>query len=130
MRWSAEEYNEYLNRIRGATAKPKPKNKYNAKKIWVDGICFDSLKEADYYCNLKLLQRAGAIKGFCRQARFVITEGTDNSNRAAEYVADFVIFDKDDTVRIVDTKGVETKVFKLKMKMFREKYPDLAVLIE
>ena len=47
-----------------------------------------------------------------------------------EYVADFVIFNNDGTSRIVDTKGVKTNEFKLKMKSFREKYPTLKVELE
>ena len=87
-------------------------------------------KEADYYCQLKLLTRAGEIKGFCRQARFVVTEGVGSIERGTEYVADFVIFNNDGTSRIVDTKGVKTNEFKLKMKSFREKYPTLKVELE
>ena len=57
------------------TAESTPKNKYNSRKTVIDGISFDSQAEADYYCQLKILLRAGKIDGFCRQARFVITEG-------------------------------------------------------
>lgn len=87
-------------------------------------------RKADYYCQLKLLTRAGEIKGFCRQARFVVTEGVGSIERGTEYVADFVIFNNDGTSRIVDTKGVKTNEFKLKMKSFREKYPTLKVELE
>lgn len=111
------------------TPKKKAHNKYNARKVWVDGICFDSQKEADYYCQLKLLLKAGAINGFCRQARFVITEGK-NGERGTEYVTDFVIFYPEGTYRIVDTKGVETPDFKLKVKSFYEKYPKLKIELE
>ena len=109
--------------------KKKAHNKYNARKVWVDGICFDSQKEADYYCQLKLLLKAGAINGFCRQARFVIIEGK-NGERGTEYVTDFVVFNPDGTYRIVDTKGVETSDFKLKVKSFYEKYPKLKIELE
>ena len=95
----------------------KRKSKYNARKVWVDGISFDSQMEADYYCQLKLLQRAGAITGFCRQARFVITAGRDGE-QGTEYVADFVIFYPDGKYRIVDVKGMKTDTFKSKLKRF------------
>ena len=99
----------------------KAKNKYGARKVHVDGVAFDSQLEADYYLELKLRQRAGEITGFCRQARFVITTG----ERAAEYVCDFVVFYPDGHYEIIDTKGVETDVFRLKRKSFYEKYPKL-----
>lgn len=115
----------------GLIEKPakKKSSKYNAKKVWVDGISFDSSIEADYYCQLKLLMRAGAINGFCRQARFVVTEGK-NGTRGTEYVADFVVFYPDNTFRIIDVKGMETQAFKLKAKSFREKYPKLNLELE
>lgn len=103
----------------------KKKSKYGAKKIRVDGIAFDSQFEADYYCELKLRQRAGEITGFCRQARFVITTG----ERATEYVCDFVVFYPDGHYEIIDTKGFETEVFKLKQKSFYEKYPKLKLKV-
>lgn len=57
---------------------------------------------------------------------FPLLQGDENT----EYVADFVIFNNDGTCRIVDVKGVETDVFKLKMKMFKARFPQLEVEIE
>lgn len=37
--------------------------KYNNRKIEVDGMVFDSKKEASRYEELLLLQKAGAISG-------------------------------------------------------------------
>ncbi len=130
MRWTEEEYADYLNKACRSPCKPTQKNKYGATKVWADGICFDSKKEAEFYRTLQLLQKAGEIKGFCRQARFVVTAGTDKDNRAAEYVTDFIVFYRDGTYRIIDTKGMQTRDFKLKIKAFREKYPELTVELE
>ena len=38
------------------------RNKYHAKKCVVDGITFDSIKEAGRYRELRLLERAGKIR--------------------------------------------------------------------
>ena len=110
-------------------AESTPKNKYNSRKTVIDGISFDSQAEADYYCQLKILLRTGKIDGFCRQARFVITEGK-NGEKGTEYVTDFVIFYPNGTYRIVDVKGVKTDVFKLKIKCLREKYPKIKIELE
>ena len=107
----------------------KKRSKYNARKVRVDGIVFDSQAEANYYCQLKLLLRAGKIDGFCRQARFVITEGRDG-DKGTEYVTDFIVFYPDGKYRIVDVKGVKTDVFRLKVKCMREKYPKLKIELE
>ena len=63
MRWSEAEYARYIQNTKQYTNNQKPKNKYYSQKTWIDGICFDSKKEADYYYQLKLLTRAGEIKG-------------------------------------------------------------------
>ena len=113
----------------GISVPNKGKSKYNSRKVNVDGILFDSQAEANYYCQLKLLLRAGKIEGFCRQARFVITEGR-NGEKGTEYVTDFIVFLPNGKYRIVDVKGVKTDTFKLKIKCLREKYPKLQVELE
>lgn len=115
--------------IKAPEKQTKPKSKYNSKKISVDGITFDSQAEANYYCQLKILLKAGEIDGFCRQARFVITEGK-NGEKGTEYVTDFVVFLPGGKYRIIDVKGVKTDVFKLKVKCLREKYPKLKIELE
>ena len=125
MRMSVDEYRKLI----GASGKAPKKNKYNAKKVRVDGILFDSQDEANYYCLLKLEVRSGNIAGFCRQARFVVTEG-DDKVKGTEYVTDFVIFNNDGTYKIVDVKGVKTDVFKLKIKSLYEKYPKIKINLE
>ena len=44
--------------------------KYGNKKIEVDGIEFDSKKEARRYCELKVMERAGVISGLELQKEF------------------------------------------------------------
>lgn len=105
------------------------RSKYNARATVVDGIRFDSKAEADYYIGLKQSVRSGLISGFCRQARFICIEGKDGE-KGTEYLADFIIFYPDGSYRIVDVKGVETDVFKLKMKCLKEKYPEIKIEME
>ncbi len=45
-------------------------NKYAALKMTVDGITFDSRKEARRYTELKLLERTGKITDLQRQVKF------------------------------------------------------------
>ena len=45
-------------------------NKYRAKKVNVNGMIFDSHKEANRYFELRLLERAGEIKNLSRQVPF------------------------------------------------------------
>ena len=39
-----------------------PKSKYHAQPVEIDGVRFDSQKEARRYSELRLLERAGEIK--------------------------------------------------------------------
>jgi hypothetical protein len=130
LNWTEDQYQEYLKNKGGQPVpdkKPK-KSKYNSKHIRVDGICFDSNKEAEYYNNLKMLMRAGAIKGFCRQPQFILVEGNEQE-RAITYSADFIVFNNDGTCRVIDTKGYETAEWERTYKMFRIKYPELELTI-
>jgi len=127
VRMTEQEYMDLLERkgVKTVRAEKPKKSKYRSKKAYVGGIPFDSQLEADYYSNLVLLQAAGEIVGFCRQPRFVLEDG-DASNNPIEYVSDFIVFHKDGTYQIVDTKGdFHTEIFKIKHKLFRRRYPKL-----
>ena len=129
MRMTEDEYEDLMER-RGRAKKPAPKpSKYNNKRIHVDGVLFDSKKEADYYGDLKLQLKAGAIKGFCRQPEFILTAGFGN-RKPVTYKADFIVFNLDGTADVIDVKGVETEVFKIKKKLFADKFPELELKIE
>ena len=125
MRMTEDEYEEYLRRKYQTAPVPKSKpSKYHSKRVKVDGIWFDSQKEADFYSDLKLQLKAGTIKGFCRQPEFILIPGFVGQ-RPETYRADFIVFNLDGTVEIIDTKGAETETFKIKRKQFREKFPGL-----
>ena len=47
MNITEEEYQELMRRRSGNPPPEKKKSKYNAKKTWIDGICFDSKAEAN-----------------------------------------------------------------------------------
>jgi hypothetical protein len=109
-----------------------PKNKYYNKKVTVDGITFDSKKEANRYCELRLLERAGQIKNLERQKVFeliptqreILPEKDKNGNhkvgkvieRPIKYKADFTYIENGKLV-VEDTKGYRTTEYVMKRKM-------------
>lgn len=106
-------------------------SKYGNRKTVEDGYVFDSKLEADYYCQLKLLKRAGHIKDFTLQPRFTLQESyvhrfTRKTIRKVEYVADFLVTYPNHQ-EIVDCKGIKTAVYLLKKKIFECKYPELQI---
>lgn len=104
------------------------RNKYNAKKRTIDGHNFPSKREAERYCELKLLLKAGEIRNLVLQPRFLLQEEFIDKNgvkhRKIEYVADFLYIDKDDKAIVEDVKGVLTEVYKIKKKMFLKIYDE------
>jgi len=65
--------NKYKRKMPAYMVKAKAKgNKYGNKKITIDGETFDSKKEYNRFCELKLLERAGQIKDLKRQVKFVL----------------------------------------------------------
>lgn len=106
--------------------KPKKKAKYRNVRTMIDGIWFDSKLEARYYNDLKLRLAAGGIAGFSYKAKFILTPEAEGM-RKSEYITDFIIFHNDNTYEIIDTKGVRTKEYILKMKYMKDKYPKIIV---
>lgn len=102
------------------------KHKYNAKKTVVDGITFDSKKEAVRYKELKALELVGKIDRLELQPRFVLMDGFRYEGKAIrkiEYIADFLYRDLSTYELVVeDVKGVKTDVYKLKKKLFLKHY--------
>ncbi len=98
----------------------KKGNKYGNKPVKVDGMCFDSQKEHEDWCDLMNLQRAGEISDLRRQVRYDLQiKGT----HICDYIADFVYYDKKTGCDVVaDSKGVRTEVFRLKSKMMKAIY--------
>jgi len=106
-------------------------SKYNNIKTVVDGITFDSKKEAQRYQDLLLLQRAGVIGEIIRQPSFVLQDKfvarSGKEIREITYRADFAYRETNRQVWTVeDVKGgnaTKTPDFKLKRKMFLKRYP-------
>lgn len=114
----------------------------------VDDIKFHSKMESEYYLKLKEDKQNGLIKDFSLQPKFLLQEAfiivdgkairksDDDFNKikrrtkastilAINYVSDFLITNNDDTQHLVDTKGISTKDFEIKKKMFMLLYPHL-----
>lgn len=93
--------------------------KYNAKKTVVDGIEFDSAKEAKRYVKLSDMQEAGRIRGLRLQVPFEILPSFECDGvkyRGMRYIADFVYY-RDGKVVVEDCKGFKTAEYKMKKKL-------------
>lgn len=99
-------------------------SKYHAKKTVVDGMPFDSKREADRYLVLKSMEEDGAIEDLRRQVRYELVPAFDVDGkhyRPVFYVADFVYVEDGKEV-VEDVKGMKTDVYRLKSKLFARRY--------
>lgn len=93
--------------------KPRKKQKFNNRKVVLEGATFDSRKEARRYRELQLLERTGEISELQTQFAFVLAESVkfkSESRRkpALRYFADFVYRAKGQLV-VEDVKSVATR---------------------
>lgn len=125
-------------------------NKLGNRSITIDGIKFQSIREGNRYCELKLLQRAGKISNLELQKRYELIpayyevvetgeyykvgskKGQPKTKKvckelAVDYVADFVYEENGNTI-VEDSKGFRDpssatyKVFVIKRKLMMWKY--------
>lgn len=100
------------------------RSKYHARKTTVDGITFDSKREADRYLVLKGMEDDGVIEDLRRQVRYELVPAFDVDGthyRPVYYVADFA-YVEDGKEIVEDVKGMRTDVYKLKSKLFARRY--------
>lgn len=101
------------------------RSKYNANKVTINEITFDSQLEADYYLYLLEKLKNNQIKGFRLQPSFELLPSfkkNGKTHRNITYKADFEIEHLDGKLEIVDTKGMITPDFSIKRKLFEYKY--------
>lgn len=94
-------------------------SKYHAKKTVVDGIEFDSAKEAKRYAKLRDMEEAGKIQGLRLQVPFELLPSFECDGvkyRGMRYIADFV-YSRDGKQVVEDCKGFKTSDYKLKKKL-------------
>lgn len=119
MRISESQYKQFINK-----AIEFKQNKYKNKKIIIDGHKFDSHKEGNHYIALKQLEKLGVIHNLELQKRYELQPSfklNGKTIRSITYIADFVYI-QDDVEIIEDVKGMRTKEYLLKKKLFEYKY--------
>lgn len=104
----------------------KAGTKYGNKKPVVNGVKFDSKREAARYNELLLLEKAHAIRDLRRQVKFELipTQRDKKGNlleKSCSYYADFV-YEKDGKTAVEDSKGFKTEAYKIKKKLMLLRY--------
>lgn len=91
----------------------KRRSKFGNKLTTVDGRLFHSKREASRYIELKVLEKAGAIRNLECQ---VPVKVDINGKHCFKWIADFVYFEGQDRIW-EDVKGYRTSVYKLKKRV-------------
>lgn len=104
-------------------SRAKP-SKYRNRRVTVDGIKFDSVREAKRWQELAHLQRAGVINGLKRQVRVPLIV---NDVLVCTYVADFTYTSENGQKVYEDAKGYSTREYKTKAKLFAALHPGLQI---
>lgn len=115
--------------------KLKKPSKYKAQKTKRGRLTFDSKKEAERYDALMLLEKAGEIRCLKLQVRYTLQEAyttTDGERiRSVDYIADFAYERRtlpDSCGQrywlpvVEDVKGMRTRDYAMKAKLFRSRY--------
>lgn len=100
-------------------------SKYHSTPVEVDGIRFDSKREANRWFELRMLERAGKIEKLKRQVKYLLIPSQYRDGkcieREASYIADFV-YVKDGHLVVEDCKGFRTPEYKIKRKLMLQLY--------
>lgn len=108
------------------------RGKYGNHRVQTEGYTFDSRAEANHFHYLKNLLADGKIADlrihpiYILQDRFQAADGS--VVRAITYIADFAYMERGREI-VVDVKGVETAVFRLKRSLFLKRYPTIRLEI-
>lgn len=107
---------QYRREILKQGDKPKTakRNKFNAQKIELDGIKFDSKKEHKRYIELKAMQQRGEIFGLEHHTKFELApktklEGEKRVKPALRYFADFTYYNTQGEYIVEDVKSAATR---------------------
>jgi hypothetical protein len=105
------------------------KSKKGKQNRTYEGKLFDSELEMKYYRDVVCIGlKDGTIKDCKLQVKYELQpkyKYQDKTILAINYVADFVITYSDNSVVVIDTKGLADSTAKLKKKLFHYKYPDV-----
>jgi hypothetical protein len=93
----------------------------------LDGIVYHSAFERDYAAILTLDLKTKLIKKWERQVRIPLVV---NHAVVCEMIVDFRVTHLDGSEELIETKGAETDIWKLKYALFRALHPGVKYTIE
>lgn len=130
-RWTQDDINRLTKQKPITPSQPakRSNNKLRATKVLIDGIVFDSKKEAKRYGELRTLQRAEIIRDLRVHPKYKLEV---NGELVTTYKPDFDYL-QDNTIVVEDVKGYKGgstwAYFRLKIRLFQALYPNVVIKI-
>lgn len=107
--------------------------KYRNRRTEYGGVVWDSAGEADYARHLDVLKAAGQIHDWGRGYRIQLLPAIAIAGGKAQrtvYIPDFFVkLTPLNVAYFIDFKGVQTPIFRLKMRLLKDKHPEIRVLL-
>ena len=106
-------------------------SKYHNRRVTIDGVTLDSQAEGRRYQQLRALANVWAIQDLIVHPRYLLVEARTidgKRERALYYEGDFAYTERGRWV-VEDVKGVVTDVFRLKRRLFLERYPAIELRV-
>jgi hypothetical protein len=92
----------------------KGSNKFHAQKTEYNGRTYHSAKEARYAAQLHVLKKSGEIRNWIPQYTLKLFV---NGKHITDYRIDFKVIHNDNSIELIEVKGVETEAWKLKWRL-------------
>jgi Protein of unknown function (DUF1064) len=103
-------------------------SKYGNVRTEYAGQLYASKAEAEYARRLDRRLAAGEIRAWRRGGPWTLLDAPRRPHRIT-YTPDFEVEDAAGRLAVVDVKGVETEVFKLKARLWKAVYPDVPLVV-
>lgn len=120
------------NVMRLVRVQSRKKNKYNARKTVMCGHAFDSKREAEIYLDLLSRKQHGEIVRIGLQPSYTLLAGfkdnTGKNQKPITYTADFFVTYADGRNEVIEVKGVRTRDYMLRKKLFLHMMRDTDII--
>ena len=120
------------NIMRLVRAQNRKKNKYNARKTVMCGHTFDSKREAEIYLDLLSRKQHGEIIRIGLQPSYTLLAGfkdnTGKNQKPITYTGDFFVTYADGRNEVIEVKGVRTRDYQLRKKLFLHMMRDTDII--
>jgi hypothetical protein len=101
--------------------------KYGNRKVTVDGLNFDSQREATLFMQYRMLEKAGQITHLEQHPVYKLVV---NGAKVGRITPDFQFRELDGTLKVYDVKSpatAKTEAFRLRKRVFEALYPGVVI---